>query len=106
VKRNNIKIICATGALILMMACPQADKLGYTRTFEAKDKYLLIPIEDQADENTVQIYAAAASHLVLLAYRLRLEVFQLRFRPRQSERLWHFALLKRFVNQNLRAILA
>ncbi len=55
-KRNNIKTICATGALILMMACPQADKLGYTRTFEAKDKYLLIPIEDQADENTVQMY--------------------------------------------------
>ncbi|WP_315156225.1 GH32 C-terminal domain-containing protein [Capnocytophaga leadbetteri] len=39
-----------------MMACPQADKLGYTRTFEAEDKYLLIPIEDQADENTVQMY--------------------------------------------------
>ena len=55
-KRNNIKTICPTGALILMMACPQADKLGYTRTFEAKDKYLLIPIEDQADENTVQMY--------------------------------------------------
>ena len=55
-KRNNIKTICATGALILMMACSQADKLGYTRTFEAKDKYLLIPIEDQADENTVQMY--------------------------------------------------
>ena len=55
-KRNNIKTICATGALILMIACPQADKLGYTRTFEAKDKYLLIPIEDQADENTVQMY--------------------------------------------------
>ena len=55
-KRNNIKTICATGALILMMACPQADKLGYTRTFEAEDKYLLIPIEDQADENTVQMY--------------------------------------------------
>ena len=55
-KRNNIKTICATGALILMMACPQADKLGYTRTFEVKDKYLLIPIEDQADENTVQMY--------------------------------------------------
>ncbi len=55
-KKNNIKTICATGALILMMACPQADKLGYTRTFEAEDKYLLIPIEDQADENTVQMY--------------------------------------------------
>ena len=55
-KRNNIKTICPTGALILMMACPQADKLGYTRTFEAEDKYLLIPIEDQADENTVQMY--------------------------------------------------
>ena len=55
-KRNNIKNLCATGALILMMACPQADKLGYTRTFEAEDKYLLIPIEDQADENTVQMY--------------------------------------------------
>ena len=55
-KRNNIKTICPTGALILMMACSQADKLGYTRTFEAKDKYLLIPIEDQADENTVQMY--------------------------------------------------
>ena len=55
-KRNNMKTICATGALILMMACPQADKLGYTRTFEAKDKYLLIPIEDQADENMVQMY--------------------------------------------------
>ena len=55
-KRNNIKTICVTGALILMMACPQADKLGYTRTFEAEDKYLLIPIEDQADENTVQMY--------------------------------------------------
>ena len=54
-KRNNIKTICPTGALILMMACPQADKLGYTRTFEAEDKYLLIPIEDQADENTVQM---------------------------------------------------
>ena len=27
----------------------------YTRTFEAKDKYLLIPIEDQATENKVQL---------------------------------------------------
>ena len=27
----------------------------YTRTFEAKDKYLLIPIEDQAVENSVQL---------------------------------------------------
>ena len=27
----------------------------YTRTFEAKDKYLLIPIEDQAVENKVQL---------------------------------------------------
>ena len=27
----------------------------YTRTFEAKDKYLLIPVEDQATENKVQL---------------------------------------------------
>ena len=28
---------------------------NYTRTFEAKDKYLLIPVEDQATENKVQL---------------------------------------------------